>query len=371
MKCSLLILLLIPGFAAGPATAPTPDQLFDKHRSALRQQQQEVFASLKQLGRHKASDLLELKLDTHLIITPKITPTQEMAGVQIEGIDALACVDVRGSSDNPADASIVQLQTYNYSHPGELQRHTSLFASPHSTQLTQLTQAPLTSSFVQLVQSVGEDESNVVLSVTVESDFTGDLLTDMTVRAENLVQLMREYPREFHTHAAPMLRELDLEAPLLAPDLLLARKVLKLGAGADEKTAAQVRAVLPRMEAADFATREKAKIELRNLGRAAADALGEMNRAGWTPARVAAVDAFLAEMNVASSEEAGDLSRNRDFLIRCLYIDDPDIRKAAGAQLQKVIGRKLDLSRISIQTIDRLCQQLIPPSAPQPRSNKE
>lgn len=357
--------MLICATGANPTTQPGFSQVFERMRQQRIDELIESQAALPDVGEKKLDELIHLSVvDGEIQILAKSSPTREPSRATLAGISGRACIDIRGQSDKPDDVSVLQVQVYDSSRPGELQRHTSLFASPYNLQLSQIIETPVLDTLIQFVQNRDEEEVSVLLSVQSDSQLSGDVTQSLVFRASSFVQLMEKYPRETHRYLGPIVRDLKLERAIFAPEPAIARKALGITDEIDHKLAERIETILPKLEASDFRTRELAMRDLKTIGKPAAGILSQMSRKEWSPARVAAVDSFLAEMEVPTAEESGQLSTSPDFLIRCLYIPDPAISTAAMKMLETQAGKplKVNPNQDINAVIDRLYQTLIPPA---------
>ena len=132
----------------------------------------------------------------------------------------------------------------------------------------------------------------------------------------------------------------------------------------------QLRSILPRLDDASFAQRERASAELAKLGQPAALALMRQNRRGLSNEQQARIDAFIASYKIVTDAEAGRLRGNSDFLLDCLYSDDATIRREALARLRTITGKPILFDEQAtpqkrLEAIARLRQSIGTPPATQ------
>ena len=120
-----------------------------------------------------------------------------------------------------------------------------------------------------------------------------------------------------------------------------------------------MQALIKKLDAENFQDREAASKALEALGQPAALAVRRMDRSGFTEEQIGRIDAFLAHFKPTNDVDAKRLRKDRDFLLDCLFSDDEQIRRLAHAELEKVVGRPVEINLTAapeqrLETIQRL-----------------
>lgn len=361
---AILTLLLAPlATAAPPATTQaTPDQIFEELRKQTRIEFLQQQEGSPDLGEKRLQDFVELKREgDNLRLDLKCEPTGEPVGFTLTPGNLPGRADIRASEQYVS----ADIQVADFSKPGEISRRTSITLNPLAVSIACFVHHSLGSYSIQCFQTREGDRYLVRLIVNEESDFSAPF--DWTGEAATFTELRRRYGREVQKYLAPVVRDLGIEQAIFAPPLALAQQVLGIGAEIDANALEELEPLLAKLESTDFRTRHGATQELKKLDAAKVLALSRADRSKWSLDRAAAVDALLAETDLPAQADLANLSREPLFLIDCLYLDDPAVRKAAAAALESLAKRPLNISNDEplhrrVGTIDRLIELFIPPT---------
>jgi hypothetical protein len=152
--------------------------------------------------------------------------------------------------------------------------------------------------------------------------------------------LVRRHPREIEEHVRPLFRRLGQDA-VFAPDPLVAWQVFADHWAGDESMRRRVEAILPGLGAVDFRARDRALGQLVALGRPAAAVLLRMDRSKLSPEQSLRVDRALLPYMQLPAGEASRLRSDPGFLLDCLYVEDPALRRVALERLREVTGQPI------------------------------
>jgi len=256
---------------------------------------------------------------------------------EVEGFDGFCTVMVQ-----PINAQTYYFTFQHMSYPNlDGMTNLSVTMQPGLLQIARNYNARTRNFNVTLVQTFGRGQfgqpDGVHFSV-YGSDNTGKVSVSFSVSEEDFASLRREHPREVDQYLRPVLRELKLET-LFAVDETMAWQVFADDWPGNTAVAAQVRALLPRLERNSYAQREAARQELRKLGPQGALVIYNMSRDGLSAEQNGQLDAVLSGSSFLSRAEARRLLTDTDFLLDCLYTEDAGIRAAAARHLQETLKR--------------------------------
>ena len=360
----LLCALVLPAAAQSPAsTQPSPDEVFQQIRDEAKREYLLQQGDLRELGEKRLTDLITFHRDgDFLAMEIKCDPTDEPLRFTLVPHERNGRVDIRASPEGLVTADV---QIADFSKPGEVERQTSISLNPVSISVAAFIHRSLDSVSVQLFQTHDGNDILVQLIVQGESDLWGEL--NLHCKATTFQELRRAHGRELQKYVAPVLRDLGIEEQVFAPPAARAQQALGIGAEVDSKVLEALDPLLEKLESPDFRTRHTAALELRKLDRANIIALARADRSKWSLNRTAAVDALLADSDLPAKSDLTELANQPVFLIDCLYLDDPVIRKEAAARLERIAKRPLHLNleepiEKRVLAIDRLVDQFIPPT---------
>jgi hypothetical protein len=170
---------------------------------------------------------------------------------------------------------------------------------------------------------------------------TGKTEVKLNLTAANFTALRREHPDEVREYLRPIMHYLGQESAVFAPNTAEIWQVLSGNWKPDADVAQSVKTLVAKFDSADFHERESASHGLHELGEPAALALMHIDRSQFSAAENSGVDTFLAPYLPLKSQEARQLSTDREFLLDCQYSPDPVLRKLAADQLAKVTGKPI------------------------------
>lgn len=344
----LFSLLLAPPFSAAAtqladtqpaATQPTLEQL-------KLQSKAETLAGVVGLPIHKVkaiSDVIELSMkDEFLHATASLPAPLEEAVIQAPGLVGITTIRLQGVSAGGEQPLGFSLQNTDFNTPDGIFIQTSILKNPVQLTISQdLARLNDEVHSIQLLQAMrGLDEGNPRVSLYVrDSTAPGN---DITLQAESLAELRRANPAAVARYVDPIFRKLNQEGLLAKVDPRLAWQVFAKVYEPDEALRAKLNALLPRLGVDDFSEREAASVQLEKLGQPAALALMSWERERLNEEQISRIDAFTARFKPADEAEVARLRTDPDFLLDCLYIDDPAIRKQSLQALEKLTGKPIE-----------------------------
>ena len=343
-RVALIILPLL--LAAAPTTKQDDgDRPITLAEAKAREQLKSVaeFAGLPIINVKSIDELLKLSIkDNDLHLDTSIAPVDQ-ALVHIPNVNALTDVKFLGVAD-PGEPLVIihyNLEIRDYSVANAICSQTSASYAGGMLTLAQLWDTPEDETYsIQLIQNTvqqNEDESHVSLYV----QRTMPPAVDLKLTADNVVELRRKYPAEVAKYVDPMFRALHQDALLAHVDPKLAWQVFANAFTPTSDLTTRVKAIVKKLDADSFQTREAASRELESVGQPAALLLMHQPRQGLSDEQTSRIDAFLSHFKTVPDPEAARLRKDRDFLIDCLMCDDQTIRKLALAELQQVTGQAI------------------------------
>jgi hypothetical protein len=295
----------------------------------------------------RLSELFELRVrDKNLeVVSPH--PEMEKSVVAVPSLEGLTTAEVQHADGGKADSRPIvgfSLTNIDYTIPGIVYQRTDVTQPyPARVTLTQDRQRLDDEVYsVQLLQNLLEaDETEPKIRLYVQ--VTAEPKVDLRLSADNIVELRRRFPAEVAKYVDPIFLTLHQDGLLAKVDPRLAWQVFADAYKPTPELESRVNAVLKRLDADDFQQREQASKELGEIGQPAAIYLRGAARTGWTEEQSGRVDTFLAKFQTIEEAKAKKYRTDREFLIDCLYADDETIRRLALGELQKLIGRSIEL----------------------------
>ncbi|HEX8911468.1 MAG TPA: hypothetical protein VF796_03840, partial [Humisphaera sp.] len=165
----------------------------------------------------------------------------------------------------------------------------------------------------------------------------GGIRNARSMTAKSLPELRMKFPAEFRKFVVPLL------AKLADPSILSPGAADAYGAfddvPADAAVSAKLAELLHGLDAEEFAVREQAAKQLRELGPAGVLAALRWDRAALSDEQVGQLGRYVAEyrrLNLADAEAA---RHDPGFLADCLEHADPLVRASARRHLEQVLGK--------------------------------
>lgn len=165
---------------------------------------------------------------------------------------------------------------------------------------------------------------------------------NVNVGERDFMTLRQKHGPEAEQWLRPLFRQLKQDEAF-APDINSAWQVLADRWPVDDSVSQSVRRLLPQLSSESSHVRNAAANQLARLGRDGATALLRTDQAHLTIEQRVRVDEVLSRFCRMSDADAGRLRDDPDFLLDCLYCDDANVRKLAGARLAAKTGRPVEI----------------------------
>ena len=312
-------------------------------------------ATLPIIQAKNVSEVVQIDVKDNDLIVSTHLPATEEAVVRTPGLGGLSTVTraVRQFDPVRPPMSTLEFHNFDYTIPNYVCVHTSVSDAPGKLMLVQDFDALEDQVHsIQLLQNTGEVNEGDA-RVTLYVQITGTPAVDIRRQANSIVELRRQFPAETRLYVDPIFRTLRQEGVLSRVDPRLAWQVLADGYSPSAQLQSDVKVIVTRLDADNFADREAASRDLEKLGQPAALALMKIDRKALSDEQKGRVDAFLATFKTVPSPQARQLRLSRDFLLDCLYCDDLALRQRALEQLQSVAGHAIEFD-LSAEPAKRL-----------------
>jgi hypothetical protein len=200
---------------------------------------------------------------------------------------------------------------------------------------------------IQYIQQIPFDvlppgTSPVVLHVDITAPAPGAPVK-LALAANSFEDLCRRYPREVAIYFLPILADLQQDASVFAPDPTMARQALLPQVPADPALERRVKQLIAQLASPEPAQRDEATAELKKLGPSAATIAAKVDRGALSADQNSLIDAFIAGQLPASPEESAKLAQQPAYLLRCLYLNDAQLRASALNRLKSITHLPLKL----------------------------
>jgi hypothetical protein len=214
----------------------------------------------------------------------------------------------------------------------------------------------------------------VTLRVQVMPDVDPGKAVNEAFTAASLYDLRRKYPDEYERFLRPMMRGFKEESVGFGVDSRTAWQVLSDTWKPSTDLPAKVEAIIVRLNADDYSARAAAQKDLEQLGEPAALYLMATPHTDLTPEQAARLAGFIAPYHPLDDAQIARFRKDENFLLDCLFNDDPAVREAALGRLRQMTGQNVPLDpdqspQERIESIRRLRDQLVPIPATEPIGN--
>jgi hypothetical protein len=368
-----------------PATRP---QVPPKTLAELKKENQDNFAAqwrgLPPLPTMPVAQIVHFTIEHDRLILD--SPIPATSGVQyaipLSDMPAEAIFRITNARSAIAGANgarpgfkFISFETYDFSDPALIDRHLQVLGQPANLQVVHDIEY-LDRKHVQWMQDVQlietsdpRENGQITVRVEIDPDSGPAPPFKLVISAPSFVALRSEYPAEFEQYVRPAFVALRQDPIVLGIDSKVAWQVLGDTARPSPDIASKVSALLAQFNADDFSTRAAAEKQLQALGEPAALYLMSSDRSKLAPEQKARCDKFLAVYRPLTDEQARAFRSDVNFLLDCLYSEDPAERSAALDHLSRAVGPRIsfDLDAPAAQrtaAIAELRKQLSPVAAP-------
>ena len=180
-------------------------------------------------------------------------------------------------------------------------------------------------------------QSNGMVMLTAMRIENGRYRQVLRLDAPSLLRLQSEHPEEVRQYLAPMLKRWTTQ-DLMSPGATDVYMVFgELPPPSD--VAGKLTALLPALDSEVFSERDAASKELAKLGRPGVQAALRLDRGALSFEQNDRIDAIIDRQRHRLIDDPQSLRHDEAFLMDCLADEDPAVRAAAKAELEKLLGR--------------------------------
>jgi len=331
---------------------------FEAMRQSQKRNIEQSIASMPPLaGRddHKLSEIFQIRMEglNLLVRTPlDSTVVPSYAKATVPEFAQPVMVRVVGGADRkkhaPGEAVVADellFTSADYSKPRLI---TTLSLSQSGNVIFGMSQTQTSPSGSRSVQFLVQKVPNLpggggVTLIVNESGFTPDVPhSSVALGAPDCATFLRRQPRIAAQYLLPLLAQLGQES-VFAPDAVLVTQVFPERFAPDPAARRRVESLLPELGAGNYHRRDEAQAKLEQMGNEAAQVMVYLDRSAFTPEQNARVDRALTPAGLVPPAEAMRLRHDKEFLLNCLYCDDPSARRAALAEIKSLTGRTVEL----------------------------
>jgi hypothetical protein len=366
--------------ASAPSTLPGNDlQTLRREAAAQLESRLRPLASIGTLDVEKVVQFTVV--DNDLQIHTQMQPTHGAVRVRLANIAGEASLNVRGSPVRGlAGIQFLQLMHEDTTRANAINVRTQIFASPQYLQIARDFELPGEDISISLIQNLqsrlaqledADGEGAVKFFVKGMKEETGETTVDIKLSADNIVELIRQHPREMGLYFEPVLRDLHQADAVFGIEPAVAWQVFAPEVHADAAMQQEIARLIPQLGARKVAERQAAADALRKLGPAGAVELMHFDRKNLSPEQNARLDELLGPYQSLSKQQADELRDSPDFLLNCLGSTDARLRHVALARLVQRVGHPLtfdpDADRETRERqLAALRQKLITPGTTRP-----
>lgn len=331
----------------------TPAELA-KRQQERRQQHEQTYRQCRELpGVFTMRDVCRLRLEGNLWTVTSLAATKarnQQVRIKIQGLGGHAPHAVLHTSSRRffgGKLNEFNLTLASFDDPQYVQVTTTVSVQYGSLAITRVRET--TSGFHTIALHHGhllDDDfgnplsprSGVVMSISHHTE-AGEP-SNLQLIGADIADLRRRHPVETERHLRPLLRQVAAES-ILAADPITARQVFSKELTPDPQVATALAAILPELDLPQASRRDSALGALREQGSALALAVAHLDRRGLTDQQNTLLDAAVSPYFPNPAAEVRRLRDDSEFLMDCLYSDEPAIRAAAHQRLQSHLGRPI------------------------------
>jgi hypothetical protein len=317
--------------ATSPATQPTIQSL--KQEEYLRQLQEKsalAFAKTTTLP-----ELIHIHLRDGRLVAD--SPIKGDSWVRVGLDNSLLLCTVR----QPAE-DFLQFTLDDFTDPRNVYMQTEILAAPGQLEIVGSWELDHAERFVTLIEKYpdvdeqGRKAAGQTRLIVQEMSDSGVDNVNFTLTASSWAALLREHPQEVRKYFRPVLMELQNGA-LLRPDPNIQWQIFGPRAIPEPAATAAVQKLLPLLDSESFSQRQNAFHQLIALSTPGAIALMHVDEHSLSPEQSARIADVLLPYRQLSTEQAGDLAGQQEFLLDCMDSEDAQLRRLASEQLGSVL----------------------------------
>jgi hypothetical protein len=335
-----------------PATTQANAQQPNAQQATLAEQQAEAkvraeseVSRMPVVKFDRIADVIHLRIEHDALAVETKMPAMDESIVVVPGLAGLSKARRTNSMHVPQPTPIlINFENVRFDSPDAVTVQTTVSYVPGRLILARLEGMPDDEiRNVQLIQSdqyVQDTGGGIMLFVQI----TGVNALELKLAAQNFTDLRRRYPIECARYLDPIFRAIGQESVFARVDPKLAWQIFADAFHPAPDVADTTRALVAELGSENFKQREAASAALAKLGEPAAIVLMRSDRNGFNDEQIARINAFLAAFRPVPQEEAEKLRKDPNFLLDCLYSENPQIRQLALAELRKVTGRPIEFN---------------------------
>jgi hypothetical protein len=331
-------------------------QLLQKLQKEKRDLSDQTTRGIRELpGAYKLRDVFDVRAEKSSWVLSTSMPADLRAPVRlkIEGLEGVNVLSMTASdkSNTPttftftnnyfSDPRAIQVAahlTFNYGKLMSMGRHATLMDGYHYVTLNQ---GNIFDDDSGHAGDSGSAAARTAVQFSVQiGDSQGTSQINIQYIAPDFATLRRQHPREIDQYLRPLLRQLQIES-VLAADPMIAWQIFAEDLKPDPATLKEVQALLPALDSDSFQDRDRALESLQKKGLAVAIAITHLDRSQLSDQQNMLLDTAMANFQPQRGADLGKWRNDTDFLLDCLYTEDPAIRAAALDALQKKLERPI------------------------------
>ena len=299
-----------------------------------------------------------------------LPPTNGLTPVEVIDLPGTLRVDVtlRSRRDSPQGFLYFKLMHSGEGVAGGPSTETNLFARPGYFQLNRVARTSNELRTTTLTQSgdfgnspapLNDRDDRVALRYRRVRVATGEVVDDVARTAPTFPELLRRFPHDAAQYLGPVFRDFGQESAVFGADTKVAWQVLWARLPRDPALLPRVKVLVAQLDSARFREREKALMQLRELGAPAALVLSDLPRRNFSTEQNSHVETLLAQYRPLPESIAAERLKDVDFLLGCVaYSDEATVRAAAAAQVSELTGRKVEAPPQDLAQRLKLVQQV-------------
>ncbi|HZZ44974.1 MAG TPA: hypothetical protein VFE58_18705 [Tepidisphaeraceae bacterium] len=378
-RFAAIILLLLPAAsqAVKPTTRPEPKTFAEGKAFELADQKKDLIG-FPTIGPYTLKQVLRIRIDDHnrLVASSPLESYETKHLINLGHPDDLATIKFHSMSTSsaPDQPRFIDFSRSDFRDPNCIYRLTEVLAEPGRVQIAGSVEflgesscsVDLIDTEDRLNDAGGKDDAQISFHVQA-SDTDGNETHKIELTATDLRTLQRKYPAEVNEFVRPILRELDAES-LLQVDPKLAWEIFAPDSHPAKELTETVNALLPKLDATDFAQREQSAESLKKLGPPAAVVLFQLDRNKLTPEQNSRIDDILTDYPQLKPEQLQHMAQDPSFLLNAMDSDELDLRRVALQHLTQILGHSIAFDPAAppetrLEMLDKLRKQLTPPPA--------
>jgi hypothetical protein len=372
-----VLAVILCGLSLAATTQPAGDDS-SKTLAETRAEVQKMnkdWATLPAIQAKSLLDLVRFRLNNDLLLVDSPVYQGKTAAyqVQVNGHDGLG--SLRLNVSRFPGVYYIQLQYYDLSVPGMVERHLDLISSPIKVIILADFQYADRVLTISLEESADPgSEAPVVLRVQDDLEAGGTPgVGHHAYLADSLSDLRAKHPLECEKYLRPLMRAYEQEQIGFYVEDRMGWQVVADTWVPPGDLKGRVDPLVAQLNSDDYAARAEAQKGLEEIGEPAALYLLSTSQAGLSAEQTARLKKFLAPYRPLDDQTLAQFRKDPNFLIDMLYNEHRELRAAALIHLNRVVGREIhfDLDLAGDQRVAAVAKLRgeIAPAQTQPAGN--